>query len=115
LLRLGSSSGITVHTRETEEGETEVLGIDDDDESQTGKETYETVTIVPSQGESGEVSYVLIVQQPEDGKEEKDDDMKVYDFDEAEAEVGPVLNQNLLCFNLIIRCNFLTDIHTIFL
>jgi hypothetical protein len=88
---LGTSSGITVHTRENEEGETEVLGIDDDEDSQTEKETYETVTIVPSEGDSGEVSYVLIVQQPEDGKDEKDD-MKVYDFDEAEGDAGQVRN-----------------------
>merc|ERR1712223_881480 len=29
---------------------------------------YQTVTIVPSDGDTGEVSYVLIVQQPEDEK-----------------------------------------------
>ncbi|CAG7837591.1 unnamed protein product [Allacma fusca] len=84
IVRTASSSGITVHTRETEGGVTEVLGIEDDDVSQSGKETYETVTIVPSEGDSGEVSYVLIVQQPEDEKEEKEDDLKVYDFDEGE-------------------------------
>merc|ERR1712226_226792 len=48
---------------------------------------YQTVTIVPSDGDTGEVSYVLIVQQPEDEKNlgtktqnggEADD---VYDFD----------------------------------
>jgi uncharacterized Zn-finger protein len=78
-------SGITVHTRRTEGGDTEVVGIDDDDNSQPGKDAYETVTIVPSEGDTGEVSYVLIVQQPED-KDEKDDDLKVYDFDEAEGD-----------------------------
>lgn len=61
------------------------MGIDDDDDSQEEKEEYETVTIVPSQGESGEVSYVLIVQQPE--AKEKEDDMKVFEFDEAEGDM----------------------------
>merc|ERR1719412_1384736 len=32
----------------------------------TGGDQYQTVTIVPSDGNTGEVSYVLIVQQPED-------------------------------------------------
>lgn len=59
-------------------------------------DSYQTVTIVPSDTNPGEVSYVLIVQQPED--EEKDDededeknedqDLTVYDFDEGE-EGGP--------------------------
>ena len=85
IVRTAAGPGeITVHTREGEGGVTEVLGIDDDDASQSEKETYETVTIVPSEGDSGEVSYVLIVQQPEDEKEEKDDDLKVFDFDEGE-------------------------------
>ena len=43
---------------------------------------YQTVTIVPSDGNTGEVSYVLIVQQPEDkekgGSEEA---IGVYDFE----------------------------------
>lgn len=46
--------------------------------------TYQTVTIVPSEvNENGEVSYVLIVSQPDDGtKQEEDDDMdmSIYDF-----------------------------------
>ena len=44
------------------------------------------VTIVPSEGNTGEVSYVLIVQQPEndEDKDEKDDDLKVFDFDDNE-------------------------------
>ncbi|XP_059477046.1 transcriptional repressor CTCFL-like [Neocloeon triangulifer] len=48
---------------------------------------YQTVTIVPSETGSGEVSYVLIVQQPEDGKDKDSEDAdlsNVYDFDEGE-------------------------------
>ena len=76
-------TGITVHTRKNAQGVTEVLGIDDDDDEreQSGKDAYETVTIVPSEGGRGETSYVLIVQEPE---EKEDDDLKVFDFDEAE-------------------------------
>ncbi|XP_034232456.1 transcriptional repressor CTCFL isoform X1 [Thrips palmi] len=60
-------------------------------------DSYQTVTIVPSDTNPGEVSYVLIVQQPEDDKdgeededEEKNDDqdLTVYDFDEGE-DGGP--------------------------
>lgn len=55
-------------------------------------DSYQTVTIVPSDTNPGEVSYVLIVQQPEDEKDEEeeeddkneDQDLTVYDFDEAE-------------------------------
>ncbi|XP_014215902.1 transcriptional repressor CTCF [Copidosoma floridanum] len=61
-------------------------------------EQYQTVTIMPSETNSGEVSYVLIVQQPEnetkqenkteneagiDG-EEGDQDLTVYDFEDNE-------------------------------
>lgn len=48
--------------------------------------SYQTVTIVPSDTNPGEVSYVLIVSQPEDGKEGPkggDVDMSVYDFNEG--------------------------------
>lgn len=62
--------------------------------------SYQTVTIVPSDTNPGEVSYVLIVSQSEDGKDDcqKDVnlDMSVYDFNEAEKhgevvaeETGP--------------------------
>ena len=49
----------------------------------TGGDQYQTVTIVPSDGNTGEVSYVLIVQQPDDkekgaGGEEA---IGVYDFE----------------------------------
>ncbi|GLG92522.1 hypothetical protein R5R35_000719 [Gryllus longicercus] len=48
-------------------------------------DAYQAVTIVPSDTNPGEVSYVLIVQ-PTDDKDEKgeDQDLTVYDFDEGE-------------------------------
>ena len=54
---------------------------------------YQTVTIVPSETGTGEVSYVLIVQQPEDGKDKDGDDAdlsNVYDFDEGEEGAAQV-------------------------
>ena len=58
-----------------------------------GNDQYQTVTIVPSDGTTGEVSYVLIVQQPDekdgktaDGGDGGDGD-DVYDFD-GENDVG---------------------------
>ncbi|XP_039287301.1 transcriptional repressor CTCF [Nilaparvata lugens] len=64
-----------------------------------GGATYQTVTIVPSETNPGELSYLLIVQQPgdedegEDGQKDKDEDddhdLTVYDFDDAE-DVGTV-------------------------
>jgi hypothetical protein len=48
-------------------------------------DAYQTVTIVPSDTNPGEVSYVLIVQQPDDKDDKGDDqDLTVYDFDEGE-------------------------------
>lgn len=51
-------------------------------------DAYQTVTIVPSDTNQGEVSYVLIVQQDGEGKEGEengeDQDLTVYDFDENE-------------------------------
>lgn len=49
------------------------------------------LTLVPSDGDSGELSYVLIVEgEGQDGasgsKDDKDTDLGVYDFDEAEQE-----------------------------
>lgn len=56
--------------------------------------TYQTVTIVPSDSNSGEVSYVLIVSQPDDDKGSKGDevdvDMSVYDFNEGEQQGGHI-------------------------
>lgn len=54
---------------------------------------YQTVTIVPSETNQGEVSYVLIVSQPDDGNKgggggekesEGDVDMSIYDFNDGE-------------------------------
>ena len=63
--------------------------IDDSGQVMLGSsDSFQTVTIVPSETTPGEVSYVLIVQPP--GKEkEEDQDLTVYDFDEQE-EPGPV-------------------------
>ena len=46
--------------------------------------SYQTVTIVPTSevNQSGEVSYVLIVSQPDD---EKNADMSVFDFKEEKG------------------------------
>lgn len=63
---------------------------------------YQTVTIVPSETGTGEVSYVLIVQQPEDGKDKDGDDAdlsNVYDFDEGEEGAAQV-SLNLQCDEL---------------
>ena len=50
----------------------------------SNNQNYQTVTIVPSEvNQGGEVSYVLIVSQPEEGKDESGNlDMSVYDFKE---------------------------------
>ncbi|KAH7980364.1 hypothetical protein HPB49_015311 [Dermacentor silvarum] len=53
--------------------------------------SYQTVTIVPSDTNPGEVSYVLIVSQPDEGKEDlakADMDMSVYDFHEGGDKTG---------------------------
>lgn len=53
--------------------------------------SYQTVTIVPSDTNPGEVSYVLIVSQPDEGKEDlakADMDMSVYDFHEGGDKAG---------------------------
>lgn len=54
-------------------------------------QVYQTVTIVPSEAANGEVSYVLIVQQPDEAASEQcemeaqpDANLTVYDFDETE-------------------------------
>lgn len=59
-----------------------------------GEDAFQTVTIVPTETNPGEVSYVLIVQQPDEAepveKEEKDtdeaedQDLTVYDFEDAD-------------------------------
>lgn len=58
----------------------------------SGGDTYQTVTIVPSETNPGEVSYVLIVQQPGEEKDKvdgEDQDLTVYDFDDGE-ETGAI-------------------------
>lgn len=55
-------------------------------------QVYQTVTIVPSEAANGEVSYVLIVQQPDEKASEQcevvdtqpEANLTVYDFDETE-------------------------------
>ncbi|XP_044762556.1 transcriptional repressor CTCF-like [Coccinella septempunctata] len=51
-------------------------------------DTYQRVSLVPSEDATTEMSYVLIVQDPSDIKDgeegEGDQDMAVYDFDDAE-------------------------------
>ena len=51
-----------------------------------GEDQYQTVTIVPNDSASGEVSYVLIVQQNEEKKDggEEEDLEGVYDFEGGE-------------------------------
>ena len=68
-------------------------------------DAYQTVTIVPSDTNPGEVSYVLIVQQPDsedkdnrptersgtEGEEgEGEQDLTVYDFEDNEDNEAPV-------------------------
>ncbi len=57
----------------------------------TGNGNSDVLTLVPSEGDSGELSYVLIVEgEGQDGasgsKDDKDTDLGIYDFDEAEQE-----------------------------
>ena len=50
-----------------------------------GEELYQTVTIVPNESTSGEVSYVFIVQQNEEKKDGEEEDLEgVYDFEGGE-------------------------------
>ncbi|XP_045463537.1 transcriptional repressor CTCF-like isoform X2 [Harmonia axyridis] len=60
-------------------------------------DTYQRVSLVPSDDASAEMSYVLIVQDPsdiKDGEGDGDQDMAVYDFDEAE-ESGEVVDSDI--------------------
>ncbi|KAG8313537.1 hypothetical protein J6590_002009 [Homalodisca vitripennis] len=53
----------------------------------TGSDGYQTVRIMPTETNPGEVSYVLIVQQPDDDKDKDEDpDYTVYDFNEGEDQ-----------------------------
>ena len=52
-----------------------------------GEDQYQTVTIVPNDSTTGEVSYVLIVQQGEGEKKEGEEELEgVYDFEGGEEE-----------------------------
>lgn len=62
-----------------------------------GNSTYQTVTIMPSDTNPGEVSYVLIVSQSDDdkdGQKELDLDMSVYDFNEGEKH-GEIVSEEV--------------------
>lgn len=53
----------------------------------SGADGFQTLRIMPTETNPGEVSYVLIVQQPDDEKDKEDQedpDYTVYDFNEAE-------------------------------
>ncbi|XP_014244316.1 transcriptional repressor CTCFL-like isoform X2 [Cimex lectularius] len=77
---------IAQNSEETEQQPTEdVQVVDENGQMVLGSgDSFQTVTIVPSETSSGEVSYVLIVQQPEDKEKEEDQDLTVYDFDDQE-------------------------------
>ncbi|KAL1130853.1 hypothetical protein AAG570_012094, partial [Ranatra chinensis] len=63
----------------------QVRVIDDGSQVVLGNgDSFQTVTIVPSETNPGEVSYVLIVQPPEGKEKEGDQDLTVYDFDDQE-------------------------------
>ncbi|KAK4877312.1 hypothetical protein RN001_009818 [Aquatica leii] len=88
----------------SEEGEEFIINQENDEEGDEGEDpipedapnhilinsgnAYQKVTVVPADTNTGELSYVLIVQNPEDIKEgdqtDGDQDMTVYDFDENE-------------------------------
>jgi hypothetical protein len=56
--------------------------------SSTNNTSYQTVTIVPSEvNQGGEVSYVLIVSQPDGKGNDADTDLSIYDFKEEKATV----------------------------
>lgn len=77
-----------------------------------GEDSFQTVTIVPTETNPGEVSYVLIVQQPDEGEKDKEDaeegedqDLTIYDFDDAEDPAAngvavSVLRFVVLCVSL---------------
>ncbi|CAG9839353.1 unnamed protein product [Diabrotica balteata] len=74
---------------EGEEGEEQIIQQNEDNQFVISSgNAYQRVTVVPSDNNSGELSYVLIVQDPLDIKEgdqtDGEQDMTVYDFDDAE-------------------------------
>lgn len=60
----------------------------------TGDDQYQTVTIVPNDSSSGEVSYVLIVQQNEDKKIIPDQQAEVYEFEGEESDLEEDLDMD---------------------
>ncbi|XP_018572303.1 transcriptional repressor CTCF isoform X2 [Anoplophora glabripennis] len=94
---IGESSGgdgeefIINHDNDAEEGEDseepmQIQGENNQILINSGN-AYQRVTVVPADTNSGELSYVLIVQDPDlkDGEQtDGEQDMAVYDFDEAE-------------------------------
>ncbi|XP_019867966.2 transcriptional repressor CTCF [Aethina tumida] len=81
---------------EVEEGEEIPVSGDDNQIVINSGNAYQRVTVVPADTNSGELSYVLIVQDPdmkEGDQEDGDQDMAVYDFDEGE-EGGVVDSEN---------------------
>ncbi|XP_050515679.1 transcriptional repressor CTCF-like isoform X2 [Diabrotica virgifera virgifera] len=74
---------------EGEDGEEQIIQQSEDNQFVISSgNAYQRVTVVPSDNNSGELSYVLIVQDPLDIKEgdqtDGEQDMTVYDFDDAE-------------------------------
>lgn len=72
----------------------------------SGADGFQTVRIMPTETNPGEVSYVLIVQS--DGGKDKDDgedpDYTVYDFNEAEDNepVSGMVSEPLTCYLFLI-------------
>lgn len=72
----------------------------------SGADGYQTVRIMPTETNPGEVSYVLIVQQPDEDKEkddQEDPDYTVYDFNEAEDQEPISGLVRVLCLPLILH------------
>ncbi|XP_063241559.1 transcriptional repressor CTCFL-like isoform X2 [Bacillus rossius redtenbacheri] len=88
----GDGTYMSMHSQDGHVEEISVMDNEDGMSSSDGNQmilnagdAYQAVTIVPSETGAGEVSYVLIVQQPDD-KDDKgeDQDLTVYDFDDGE-------------------------------
>lgn len=67
-----------------------------------GEGGYQTVTILPPESSSGEVSYVLIVQQP-DGAEQAVISSEVLDGTEGEVIQGKIIVYKLI-YSHFIHC-----------
>ena len=83
----------------------------------TGGDQYQTVTIVPSDGNTGEVSYVLIVQQPEEkDKGGSEEAIGVYDFenenyfDDDKSKIRKIkTSQQVTQAHMCNYCNYTTS------